>query len=164
MPIQHILTGGFLAGRRTYILAALAVLTELAHWAIGDQSLGALLNHLPNIFGELSIAALRAGVASSEPLVAVLEEAAAPIQHNTPTPPAETELVDAFKDALDLNPFLKLEIGYNRRTGWMVHVWNARGVEYSQAPKIICTQDEIADDAFAEATAKLRELGRGHTS
>jgi hypothetical protein len=45
-----------LRGKRTYILAALAILTELVKWAVGDQSLGALMDHLPAIFGELSVA------------------------------------------------------------------------------------------------------------
>jgi hypothetical protein len=63
MQLSTLLTGGFLAGKRTYLLAILAVLTELIHWAVGDQSLGALLDHLPTMLGELSIATLRAGVA-----------------------------------------------------------------------------------------------------
>lgn len=59
------LSGGFLAGRRTYLLVALAVATELTRWALGEQSLWVLLDRLPSIFGDLSIAALRAGVAAS---------------------------------------------------------------------------------------------------
>ena len=58
-------SGGFLAGRRTYVLVALAVATELARWAVGEQSVWMLLDRLPSIFGDLSIAALRAGVAAS---------------------------------------------------------------------------------------------------
>jgi hypothetical protein len=63
MKLSTLLTGGFMAGKRTYLLAALAILTELVKWAVGDQSLGALVDHLPAIFGELSVATLRAGVA-----------------------------------------------------------------------------------------------------
>lgn len=63
--VSTVVTGGFLAGRRTYLLVLLAVLTELTRWAVGDQSLWMLLDRLPSIFGDLSIAALRAGLAAS---------------------------------------------------------------------------------------------------
>lgn len=62
------LSGGFLAGRRTYLLVALAVATELVRWAVGEQSVFMLLDRLPSILGDLSIAALRAGVAASVPV------------------------------------------------------------------------------------------------
>jgi hypothetical protein len=62
----QIISGGFWAGKRTYLLVALAVLTELARWAVGDQSLGALVEHLPGILSELSIATVRLGIANAQ--------------------------------------------------------------------------------------------------
>lgn len=63
--LSHYLSGGFLAGKRTYLLVFAAVLTELIHWAVGDQSTGALIDHLPRILSDLGVAALRAGVAAA---------------------------------------------------------------------------------------------------
>jgi hypothetical protein len=87
-----------LRGKRTYILAALAILTELVKWAVGDQSLGALVDHLPAIFGELSVATLRAGVAwqsatqtpHRENIEALLREVLAAVQATPATPATPT--------------------------------------------------------------------------
>jgi hypothetical protein len=92
MNVQAITAGGFLAGKKTYILVALAVLTELARWAVGEQSLGALVEHLPGILGELSIATVRLGIAhgyaAQEPhrqaIEALLKEM---LDRAEPTPP-----------------------------------------------------------------------------
>jgi hypothetical protein len=61
-----ILTGGFVRGYRTYILCALAVLTQVGLWAVGDQSLGELLQHLPTLFESLGLATLRAAKARGD--------------------------------------------------------------------------------------------------
>jgi hypothetical protein len=94
MQLSTVLTGGFLAGKRTYLLAILAVLTELIHWAVGDQSLGALLDHLPTMLGELSIATLRAGVANWAEDAGVTASVLADIGKPTP---AEMELLNSYR-------------------------------------------------------------------
>lgn len=82
-----LLSGGFLAGRRTYLLVLLAVLTELTRWAVGDQSLWMLLDRLPSIFGDLSIAALRAGLAASALPLAVSGAERLPVSRGETPPP-----------------------------------------------------------------------------
>jgi hypothetical protein len=143
------LTGGFLAGKRTYLLAALAVLTELIHWAVGDQSLGALLDHLPTMLGELSIATLRAGVASiSTPIGRTLR----------PNGSALNELIEVYEAARDIHPHLLIEFGHNRITDWVVNVWDATGVGIKAAPKIICVQETDPGEAALAAIAELKKL------
>jgi hypothetical protein len=90
----QIISGGFWAGKRTYLLVALAVLTELARWAVGDQSLGTLVEHLPGILGELSIATVRLGLANAqaaqEPhrreIEALLKDVLAAARESVPAP------------------------------------------------------------------------------
>lgn len=65
MTLMDILSGGFLRGKRTYILAAAMVIQALAQWAVGDMSLAELIQHLPEIVGGLGLATLRAGVANN---------------------------------------------------------------------------------------------------
>ena len=93
--------GGFLSGKRTYLLVALAVLSELVRWAVGDQTLSTLTEHLPSIFGELSVGALRAGVASSvlltppAPAVAQTEESFVTVQIR------REDITDAVRDWIE---------------------------------------------------------------
>lgn len=61
---RHWIFGGFLAGKRTYILATLAFVTEMVNWAVGDATLGTLIDHAPTLFQDLAMATLRAGFAS----------------------------------------------------------------------------------------------------
>lgn len=55
-----ILSGGFLAGYRTYILGGLLALQAVAAWTLGDMSLPQILDKLPEILGGLGLMALRA--------------------------------------------------------------------------------------------------------
>jgi hypothetical protein len=57
--IGEFIRGGFLRGRRTYIIGGLMVLGSAAQWLIGDASLSQVL---PNFFEGLGLMALRAGV------------------------------------------------------------------------------------------------------
>jgi hypothetical protein len=159
MQLYTLLTGGFLAGKRTYILVGLAILTEVVKWAVGDQSLGALVDHLPTMLGELSIATLRAGVASistSDPTVE-MENIASPLI--TPAQwPALNELIEVYEAARDIHPHLLIEFGHNRITDWMVNVWDATGVGIKAAPKIICVQETDPGEAALAAIAELKKL------
>jgi hypothetical protein len=167
MALREILTGGFLAGKRTYLLAALAVLTELIRWAVGDQSLGALLDHLPTMLGELSIATLRAGVANMAEDAGVTASLLADLGKTEPkTEPEQTppqwpglnELIEAYEAARDIRPHLLIEFGHNRITDWMVHVWDSTGVGIEAAPKIICVQETDPGEAALAAIAELKKL------
>ena len=60
--MMNILSGGFLAGSRTYILGGLLALQAVAMWAVGDQSLTQLIEKLPEILGGLGLMSLRASV------------------------------------------------------------------------------------------------------
>jgi hypothetical protein len=57
MNIGYILTGGFLAGYRTYISAAVIVGTSLAAYAVGDAD---LYHTIQAIAAGLGLGALRA--------------------------------------------------------------------------------------------------------
>ena len=65
--LTHILTGGFLAGYRTYVIGAALAIQALAFWAVGDMTLSALVEEIDTILGGLGLMTLRAGVASSKP-------------------------------------------------------------------------------------------------
>lgn len=56
----YLLTGGFLAGYRTYILSGLAAVTAVAYWSIGDQSTAATLQTLWELFASGALASIRA--------------------------------------------------------------------------------------------------------
>jgi hypothetical protein len=62
--LTTLITGGFLKGYRTYLLGALIAAQAVVSWLIGDLTLPALLEQLPEILGGLGLNALRAGVAS----------------------------------------------------------------------------------------------------
>ena len=60
--LGYIVTGGFLAGYRSYILGGLLALQAVASYLVGDMSLVSLLQELPELLGGLGIAALAAHV------------------------------------------------------------------------------------------------------
>ena len=60
--IGYLITGGFLKGKRTYILGALLVLQALVSWAVGDLSLQALIAELPEIGAGLGLITARVAV------------------------------------------------------------------------------------------------------
>lgn len=60
--LKYIFAGGFLAGSRTYILGFLLAMQAVASWSVGDTTLVALVDQLPEILGGLGLMALRAGV------------------------------------------------------------------------------------------------------
>ena len=64
--ITYLLTGGFLAGYRTYIFGFLLGAQAVAQWVVGDQSLSELIAKLPEILGGMGLMSLRAGVATKE--------------------------------------------------------------------------------------------------
>ena len=57
--LGYILSGGFLAGYRTYLMAGLAVLTALVAYADGDVDLP---HTVTNVIMGLGLGTLRAGV------------------------------------------------------------------------------------------------------
>jgi hypothetical protein len=57
--LGYILTGGFLAGYRTYLMAGLAVATALVGYADGDTD---LVHTITNVVMGLGLGTLRAGV------------------------------------------------------------------------------------------------------
>lgn len=71
---KEILSGGFLRGRRSYVLGAVMALQALGSWAVGDLSLAGLIEQTPEILGGLSIMTVRAGIANA--LANVAREAA----------------------------------------------------------------------------------------
>lgn len=62
MKLSDLLTGGFLRGKRTYILGFIMALQAIAGWALGDTTLAQLIDQLPEILGGLGLMTLRAGM------------------------------------------------------------------------------------------------------
>jgi hypothetical protein len=60
--LTSLLTGGFLAGYRTYILGGIVAIQAVAGWVLGDMTLTQLLDQLPEILGGLGLMSLRAAV------------------------------------------------------------------------------------------------------
>jgi|SRR6516225_447173 hypothetical protein len=75
--LAYLLSGGFLKGSRTYILATLLAATGVVKFLTGDESMNDLLASLPEILGGLGLSALRAGVANH---MADLQAAAGALQ------------------------------------------------------------------------------------
>lgn len=71
---------------------------------------------------------------------------------------AEDDFWQTWESAIDLKPYLSIEIGYTRPTDWMVHIWNSEGVGLAKAPKIIMTQNTSRAEAMMEAAKQLRAL------
>lgn len=64
--LTSLITGGFLKGYRTYILAWIVVIQALASYLLGDMTLPQFLEQLPEMAGGLGLASLRAAVGSKE--------------------------------------------------------------------------------------------------
>lgn len=68
MPLKDLLAGGFLRGKRTYVLAwagaAAELLSLLAHWAIGDPAVADSFEKFAMMLVGLAVAAMRAGLES----------------------------------------------------------------------------------------------------
>ena len=64
MNLTSILTGGFLKGYRTYILAGVVVVGAAANWAVGDAD---LITTLTVIATALGVGTLRAAVQPPAP-------------------------------------------------------------------------------------------------
>lgn len=69
---------------------------------------------------------------------------------------AHQRLVELMTEALGWNPYYAYEIGYNRTVGWMVHIWNSRGVGLTNAPKLLSTQDEDINAACEQAITEFK--------
>ena len=76
MPLlTKILTGGFLAGYRTYILGFGLAAQGLGSWLAGDITLVQFAGQLPEILGGLGFMSLRAGVSKYLPALQALDAA-----------------------------------------------------------------------------------------
>jgi hypothetical protein len=71
--LKTILTGGFLAGYRTYIFGGLAALTPVLHYLAGDIGLADLLAQGDTIMTGLGLMSLRASVT---PILGLLSKVA----------------------------------------------------------------------------------------
>lgn len=74
--LMSILTGGFLAGKRTYLVGLGLIVNELVKWAVGDQSLGDMTQHLPAILEGMGLMSLRASIS---PVMTYLKAMAAEV-------------------------------------------------------------------------------------
>lgn len=63
--IPYLLSGGFLAGYRTYIFGFLMILDAIAKYAVGDLGLMELWAQLPQLAAAGGLTALRAAIKSS---------------------------------------------------------------------------------------------------
>jgi len=68
---------------------------------------------------------------------------------------SEHSLFSVFEECLNVRPHLLMEVGYNRITDWMIHVYDATGVGIANAEKIIATQGdrEVVMDKAAKLLA-----------
>lgn len=60
MDIKNVVTGGFLAGNRTYIVGAVAIITAVASYLTGDADLQATLGKVWELCVGLGLITLRA--------------------------------------------------------------------------------------------------------
>jgi hypothetical protein len=89
--VIYYLSGGFLVGRRTQLLAALGVLTALVNWAIGNQSGPDAINAIWQALASLSVGTLGAKVARNGAL------AAQALTQIEPTPEAAAAALGAWE-------------------------------------------------------------------
>ncbi len=61
MKFLNLLSGGFLKGKRTYILGGLMALQAIAGFAVGDITLQQFWQQMPEIIAGLGMMSLRAG-------------------------------------------------------------------------------------------------------
>ena len=59
---RHIITGGFLKGKRTYIVGVLLILQAIADYLLGDKSLITLSNEIPEILVGMGVLSGRAAI------------------------------------------------------------------------------------------------------
>lgn len=64
--MADVFQGGFLAGKKTYIIGTLAILTALGKYLTGDLSLASFITELPLLLEGAGIQALRAGIAKEK--------------------------------------------------------------------------------------------------
>lgn len=62
MDLKYVLSGGFAAGYRTYIMAGVLVVSALASYAVGDVD---LMHTVQNVAMGLGLGSLRAAVPSA---------------------------------------------------------------------------------------------------
>ena len=79
-------------------------------------------------------------------------------QAATYTESAFYELID---DALNHNPMLAVEVGYNRIASWVVTIYDAKGTTLTEAPRIISIDNNCRLLAMYQAAKKIRELLEG---
>lgn len=66
--LRNLLAGGFLAGKRTYLLGWMMVAQSVVQWAVGDAvDWDGLLPHVPDILEGLGFVTLRARLQSMTP-------------------------------------------------------------------------------------------------
>lgn len=70
--IAKFLTGGYLAGYRTYLLGAALAIQGLGYFLAGDISFVQLAKELPDILGGMGLMSLRAGVQKAVPMLEAL--------------------------------------------------------------------------------------------
>ncbi len=63
--ILKLISGGFLAGKRTYLLGFILFAQAVVAWLVGDTTLIELGNQLPELIGGLGLMTLRAGMAGT---------------------------------------------------------------------------------------------------
>lgn len=73
--LAKLLSGGFLAGYRTYLIGFGLAAQALGLWLAGDLALSDFLARLPEILGGMGLMALRAGVDKAVKVLVALEAA-----------------------------------------------------------------------------------------
>lgn len=94
MGLKAFLSGGFLAGKRTYILGALAALSALASWAVGDASAVEMLKAVAEVALGMGLITLRIGIAAAAqpgPTSELPSLEPIPVQTN-PAPPVNPDI------------------------------------------------------------------------
>lgn len=64
--ILKLISGGFLAGYRTYLMGGLLAGQSVVAWVVGGTTLAELVAQLPEILAGLGLMSLRAGVGAKE--------------------------------------------------------------------------------------------------
>ena len=60
--LAYVFTGGFLSGKRTYIVGGLLALQAFAQFALGDIDMSQFMAKLPEILTGMGLMTLRAGM------------------------------------------------------------------------------------------------------
>lgn len=64
--MADVFQGGFLAGKKSYIVGGLMFLSAIGNYLTGDISLAALITQMPDLLTGLGIVTLRAGIAKGK--------------------------------------------------------------------------------------------------